>query len=117
MTISRQTPESLVPLTPAVLHILLALADQDRHGLGVMHEVEVRTKGAVRLGPGTLYGTIKRMVRAGLIAEAAERPEPDEDDTRRRYYTTTDLGRQVLRLEAERLQELVNAARVKRVLN
>ena len=108
--------DPFIPLTPAVLHILLSLADQDRHGLGVMSEVEARTSGKVKLGPGTLYGTIKRMVTSGLIIESEERPDPDDDDTRRRYYTMTSLGRRVLRMEAERLQQLVSAARQKKVL-
>ena len=84
--------EDFLPLTPAVLHILLALSDEDRHGLGIMSEVEQRTLGAVRLGPGTLYGTIKRMLTAGLIEESVERPPPPDDDTRRRYYGLTALG-------------------------
>ncbi len=109
--------EGFLPLTPAVLHILLALSDQDRHGLGVMSEVEARTGGAVRLGPGTLYGTIKRMVVSELIVETEERPDANDDDTRRRYYTITDLGRRVLHLEAERLQQLVVAAKQKKVLS
>ncbi len=113
----RQSVEGLLPLTPAVLHILLALADQDRHGLGVMSEVETRTGGAVRLGPGTLYGTIKRMVASRFIVETEKRPDPDDDDTRRRYYTVTGLGRRVLHLEAERLQQLVVTARAKKVLS
>ena len=108
--------DTFIPLTPAVLHILLSLADQDRHGLGVMSEVEARTDGKVKLGPGTLYGTIKRMVSSGLIVESDERPDPDDDDTRRRYYTMTPLGRRVLRMEAERLQQVVSAARDKKVL-
>ena len=113
----RQSEEHHLPLTPAVLHILLALADGDRHGLGVMSEVEERTGGTVRLGPGTLYGTIKRMLQSGLIAETDHRPDPAFDDTRRRYYTMTDLGRRVLAVEAERLQQLVSTARAKKVLS
>lgn len=108
--------EDFVPLTPAVLHILLALSDQPRHGLGVMAEVEERTAGQVRLGPGTLYGTIKRMVRSKLIEEASERPSTPEDDPRRRYYTLTPLGQEVLSLEARRLEMLVGVARDKQVL-
>lgn len=108
--------EDHLPLTPAVLHVALALSDQERHGLGIMEEVERRTLGAVRLGPGTLYGTIKRMVASGLIAEASQRPAPEDDDTRRRYYSLTVLGRQVLGLEAQRLQQLVTVARDKEVL-
>jgi DNA-binding PadR family transcriptional regulator len=116
VAVTGQNPADFLPLTPAVLHILLALADDDRHGLGIMTEVEVRTDGAVKLGPGTLYGTIKRMVDSGLIAETEERPAPELDDSRRRYYTITRMGRQVVGLEAERLQRLVAVARDKRVL-
>jgi DNA-binding PadR family transcriptional regulator len=106
----------LLPLTPAVLHILLALADEERHGYGVMKEVEDRTEGEVRLGPGTLYGSIKRMLAGGLIEESDERPDPDLDDQRRRYYRITDFGRRVAGAEAERLAGLVNTAREKRLL-
>ncbi len=116
MAVKPRTPEDPLPLTPAVLHILLALSDRKRHGLGIMDEVEERTLGSVRLGPGTLYGTIKRMVASGLIEEAEGRPAPEEDDTRRRYYALTVLGRQVLGLEAQRLQHLVTVARDKEVL-
>ena len=111
--IDRQA-EYLLPLTPAVYHILLALADDDRHGLGVMQEVERRTDGKVRFGPGTLYGTIKRMLGAELIDEAP-RPEPDADDPRRRYYRITKLGRRVATLEAERLSVLLGIARDKNI--
>ena len=109
-------PERFLPLTPAVFHILLALSDQERHGLGVMDDVERRTGGAVLLGPGTLYGTIKRMVASNLIEESERRPAPEEDDTRRRYYRLTQLGRQVVTLEAERLEVLVGVAKDKQVL-
>ena len=110
--------EDFLPLTAAVFHILLALADQERHGLGIMTEVEDRTLGAVRLGPGTLYGTIKRMLASCLIEEAAERPAPPpgRDDTRRRYYRLTPRGRQVMTLEAQRLRLLVGVARDKKVI-
>ncbi len=113
---SPSKPESFLPLTPAVFHILLALSDQERHGLGVMADVEERTGGAVRLGPGTLYGTIQRMVASGLIEESDRRPAPEDDDTRRRYYRLTLVGRQVVTLEAERLQVLVGVAKDKQVL-
>ena len=91
-------PADFLPLTPAIAHILLALADQDRHGYAIMQEVERITNGSVRMGPGTLYGTIKRMIAAGLLAEADERPDPELDDERRRYYRATPLGREVLAL-------------------
>jgi DNA-binding PadR family transcriptional regulator len=109
-------PRALLPLTPAVLHILLALADEERHGYGIMKEVEGRTGGEVRLGPGTLYGSIKRMLADGLIEESDERPDPELDDQRRRYYRITDFGRRVAGAEAERLQGLIDAARAKKLL-
>jgi DNA-binding PadR family transcriptional regulator len=104
------------PLTPAVFHILLALADEDRHGYGIMQDVQERTDGLIRLGPGTLYGTIKRLLESGWIEETDARPDPELDDERRRYYTLTDAGRTVATLEAERLENLVRVARVKKLL-
>jgi DNA-binding PadR family transcriptional regulator len=98
-----------VPLP--VLHILVALADDDRHGYAIMRDVAARTGGAVRLGPGTLYGSIKRMLHDGLIEELDERPDPDEDDVRRRYYRITPHGRRVAREELGRLAALVRDAR------
>ena len=109
-------PESRLPLTPAVFHILLALADQDRHGYGIMKEIERETDGKMQLGPGTLYGSIKRMLKADLIEESVERPDPEIDDRRRRYYRLTKLGQHVLRAEAERLANLVQRARAKQLL-
>lgn len=113
----RRTPDprDFLPLTPAIAHILLALADEDRHGYAIMQEVERMTGGAVRMGPGTLYGTIKRMIASGLLAEADERPDPDLDDERRRYYRATPLGVAVLEAETARMSTLVGAARAKRV--
>ena len=111
----RRGPRDLLPLTPAVLHILLALAEEKRHGYGIMREVEERTAGETRLGPGTLYGSIKRMLADGLIEESDERPNPAIDDQRRRYYRITDFGRRVAGAEAERLQNLVSAARAKKI--
>src|SRR5918911_5009539 len=104
-------PRSLLPLTPAVLQILLALADGERHGYGIMREVEGRTGGETRLGPGTLYGSIKRMLADGLIEESDERPDPEMDDQRRRYYRITDFGRRAAGAEALRLESLVSVAR------
>ncbi len=115
MVEERRGPRDLLPLTPAVLHILLALADEERHGYGIMREVEERTGGETRLGPGTLYGSIKRMIGDGLIEESDERPDPSMDDQRRRYYRITDFGRRVAGAEAERLQGLVSAARAKKI--
>ena len=109
-------PQDLLPLTPAVFEILLALADQERHGYGIMLEVELRTGGATRLGPGTLYGSIKRMLAAGLVEESRERPDPVLDDERRRYYRLTRFGRRVAAAEADRLERQVRQAREKRVL-
>ena len=111
-----RNPRGLLPLTPAVLHILLSLADEERHGYGIMREVEDRTGGGVRMGPGTLYGSIKRMLGEGLIEESYERPHPELDDSLRRYYPVTDFGRRVAGAEAERLQGLVNTARTKNLL-
>jgi DNA-binding PadR family transcriptional regulator len=113
----RQEPRDLLPLTPAVLHILLALADGERHGYGIMKEVEGRTGGGgVRLGPGTLYGSIKRMLADGLIEESDERPDPQLDDQRRRYYHITDFGRRVAGAEVGRLASLVRTAQRKRLI-
>ncbi len=109
-------PDTWLPLTPAVFHIALALADSERHGYGIMQEVATRTAGQMRLGPGTLYGTIKRMLADGLIAESDERPDPALDDERRRYYRLTDLGRRVAAAEARRLARLVGVAQDKRLL-
>lgn len=112
-----RTPEinEFLPLTPAVFQILLALADQERHGYGIMQEVMAMTQNRVQMGPGTLYGTIKRMLNARLIAESDERPDPELDDERRRYYRLTDWGQQVLAAETQRLSALVSVAQAKRV--
>jgi DNA-binding PadR family transcriptional regulator len=109
-------PEAWLPLTPSVFHILLALADSERHGYGIMQEVAARTAGEVRLGPGTLYGSIKRLLAGGLIVESAERPDAALDDERRRYYRLTDFGQRVAEAEAARLARLVHAARAKHLL-
>ena len=100
-------------LTPAVFHILLSLADQERHGYGIMQDVLERTDQQLRLGPGTLYGTIKRLLEAGQIEEAGEREEGNE---RRRYYRLSSTGRKIAKLEAERLENLVRIARMKKLL-
>ncbi len=117
MNTGKQEPEDMLPLTPAVFHILLALADRERHGYGIMQEIAARTDGKVRMGPGTLYGSIKRMLKDGLIAESGERPDPDLDDERRRYYRVTDFGQRVVRAEARRLAQLVDVARMKQLLH
>jgi DNA-binding PadR family transcriptional regulator len=105
-----------VPLTPAMFHILLALADRERHGYGIMQEITALTEGAMRLGPGTLYRSIKVLLEAGLITESDERPDPALDDERRRYYRLTDRGRGMAEAEAERLAALVRAARSRQLL-
>jgi DNA-binding PadR family transcriptional regulator len=111
------TPESHLPLTPAVFHILLALADGDRHGYAIAKEVAERTDRTVRLGPGTLYGTLTRMLDASLIEEGGGSGRKRGDDERRRYYRLTALGRQVARAEARRLAALVAVAKDKALLS
>ena len=100
-----------------MFHILLALADKERHGYEIMREVDERSEGKVRLGPGTLYGSIKRMLGDGLIEEMDERPDPELDDERRRYYRLTNLGHRVAVAEAERLERSVKNARAKKLLS
>ena len=109
-------PSDFLPLTPPTFHILMALAQGDKHGYGIILDVEERTDGRFRLGPGTLYGSIKRMLAAGWIAEIKERPDPALDDERRRYYQLTDLGHRIAIAEAERLDSLVLLARNARLL-
>jgi DNA-binding PadR family transcriptional regulator len=105
------------PVNHSEFHILLALADRERHGYGIMQEVEARSQGSVQLGPGTLYGAIKRMLAAGLIEESAKRPAAKDDDERRRcYYRLTSLGRSVATDEANRLAALVQVAELKRLV-
>jgi DNA-binding PadR family transcriptional regulator len=107
-------PETFLPLKPHWFHVLLSLADQKQHGYGIMQEVLDRTDGKVRLWPATLYGTLKRLIEGNLIEESDERPAPESDDARRRYYRLTDLGRRVLAAESERLEDLVRVIRSKR---
>ena len=102
---------ALLPLAPASFHVLIALAEGERHGYAILQEVAERTDGEVRLGAGTLYRTIQRLLEQGLILETAERPDPELDDERRRYYRITPLGEQVARAEAARLARLVRLAR------
>jgi DNA-binding PadR family transcriptional regulator len=116
MNETASSPKKSLPLTPAAFHILLALADGENHGYAIMREVAVHTHGSMRLGPGTLYGTIKRMLADGWIEESDERPDPQLDDERRRYYRLTGVGQKLVRAEAERLEQLVNIARGKRLL-
>ena len=105
------TPESLLPLQQATFHILLAVADEDRHGYGIIGDIEQRTGGQLRLSAGTLYRSIQRMVEQDLIIETDERPAPEFDDERRRYYRITPFGRRVAKAEAQRLSSLVEQAR------
>ena len=107
------SPESELPLPAATFHILMALADEDRHGYAIIQEVAARTKGEVRVGAGTLYRSIQRMVDLGYVTELTmrERPAADEDDARRRYYRLTPFGRSVAEAETRRLGELVRLAR------
>jgi DNA-binding PadR family transcriptional regulator len=112
----RVEPESLLPLRPSVFHILLALSDGDLHGYGIMQEVAQHTDGQIKLGPGTLYGAIKRLVNDALIVEADERPDPQLDDERRRYYRLTDFGQRVLKAEVARISNMVAVAQRKRLI-
>jgi DNA-binding PadR family transcriptional regulator len=105
------TPESFLPLHKDTFHILVSLADRDRHGYSVMQDVAERTSGAVRLSPSTLYGAIRRLLEQGLIEELSERPDPEHDDERRRYYRLSTLGRKVAVAEARRLERLLADAR------
>ncbi len=109
-------PEKYLPLTPAVFQILMALSDGEKHGYAIMRIVKEATGNRMVLGPGTLYGAIKRMQRDDLITESDYRPDPVIDDARRRYFELTDLGRQVLVAESKRLVELVAYARRKNLL-
>jgi DNA-binding PadR family transcriptional regulator len=109
-------PEDLLPLTPPVFHILVALSDGERHGYAIMRQVAADTDGTLQLGPGTLYGCLKRMLAAKLIEESDERPDPELDDERRRYYRITDFGVRTVRAEAQRLATSVTAARARRLL-
>lgn len=112
---ARPTPDSdvskLLPLPQAVFQMLVALADQDRHGYAIMQDVAARTGGSLKLSPGTLYGSIKRMLEDGLIVEIDTRPSRERDDERRRYYRITQFGRAVAQAEADRLTVLLRQAR------
>src|SRR5687767_13387680 len=103
------------PLTPAVLHILLALSTEERHGYGIMKQVESDSQGKVRMGPGTLYGSLGRMLEAGLICESEKRVDPELDDERRIYYRISALGRTRLAAEVQRYRDVVAVARRHRV--
>jgi DNA-binding PadR family transcriptional regulator len=111
--IDRHEIDALLPLPPATFHILLAVAADDRHGYAIIQDVAMRTDGELRLSAGTLYRSIQRMLEQGLIVETRERPAPEEDDERRRYYRITALGTAVAKAEARRLTQLVRMARAK----
>ena len=108
---SQTDPDELLPLPVATFHILVAVADQDRHGYAIMQDVATRTNGALKLSPGTLYGSIRRMLEEGLIVELSDRQRPEEDDERRRYYRITSFGRSVAQAEAARLATLLRQAK------
>ena len=108
--------QRFIPLKTQWFHIMVSLAGGEQHGYGIMQDVRDRTAGKVRLWPATLYGSFKRLIEAGLIEESDERPAPELDDARRRYYRLTALGRRVLDAECERLQELVRTIRVKQAM-
>ena len=107
--------KATAPLTPAVLHILLALSTQERHGYGIMKQVKADSQGKVKMGPGTLYGSIGRMIEAGLICESDKKVDPEMDDERRVYYKITGLGKKALAAELERYREVVAVAKQKRL--
>jgi DNA-binding PadR family transcriptional regulator len=113
MTDLQREADEFLPLPPATFHILLAVADEDRHGYAVIQDVAERTGGELKLSAGTLYRSIQRMLEQGLIVEPRERPAPDEDDERRRYYRITPLGTAVAKAEARRLTQLVRMARAR----
>lgn len=109
------TARALLPLTPAVLHILLSLSVDDRHGLGIAADVKDFTRGRLVLGPGTLYGTIKRLLESGMVEDLGQ-PASEDDDPRRRYYRITPLGRRALELETQGIESILSVARRRRVL-
>src|SRR6266545_3805119 len=111
--IDKHEIDELLPLPPATFHILLAVAGEDRHGYGIIQDVAARTDGELKLSAGTLYRSIQRMLEQGLIVETRERPAPELDDERRRYYRITSYGTAVARAEARRLADLVKLARAK----
>jgi DNA-binding PadR family transcriptional regulator len=115
MVAKKKETKSYLPLTPAMYHILLGLADGEKHGYAILKEVARRTDDRVRLSAGTLYGNLSRLKGAGLIAESSHRPEVVLDDERRRYYRLTEFGRSVAVAEAERMEEAVEQARAKKL--
>ena len=111
---ANKQPEAFLPLKSNWFHILLSLVGGEQHGYGIMQDVLERSGGKVHLWPATLYGSLKRLITAGLIVESAQRPAPEQDDERRRYYRLTPLGHRVLDLESQRLKELVRILQTKR---
>ena len=109
----KEDVEAFLPLPPATFHILLAVADEGRHGYAIIQDVAARTDGELKLSPGTLYRSVQRMLEQGLIAELRQRPAPEEDDERRRYYRITALGTDVAKAEARRLSQLLRMARAR----
>jgi DNA-binding PadR family transcriptional regulator len=109
------TKKGDAPLTPAVLHILLALSTRERHGYGIMKQVALDSQGKVKMGPGTLYGSLGRMLEAGLIREIDKRTDPELDDERRVYYAITGLGKKALAAELQRYRDVVAVAKQKRL--
>ena len=105
--------DALLPLPPATFHILMAVADEDRHGYAIIQDIAARTDGVLHMSAGTLYRSIQRMQEQGLIVEARERPAPEDDDERRRYYRITPFGFAVARAEARRLTQMVKLARAR----
>lgn len=116
MTHKARDPEPYLPLTPAMFHVLVAVADGEKHGYAIMKEVEQHTEGSVTLSAGTLYGIVKRLLNEGMIEESRRRPAAALDDERRRYYRLTAFGRTVATAEAERLEQALTLARAKRLL-
>jgi DNA-binding PadR family transcriptional regulator len=116
MTTQARDARNFLPLSPPVFHILLSLSDRELHGYAIIQDVRERTDGEVRLTASTLYAAVKRLLDDGLIEELDERPDPDADDARRRYYRVTRFGHEVARLEAARLERLTSMAREKRLL-
>lgn len=111
---TRKKPDAFLPLRSNWFHILFSLVDGEQHGYGIMQDVLERSEGRVRLWPATLYGSLKRLIEEGLIAESGDRPAPEFDDARRRYYKLTALGHEVLDLESARLKDLVRLLSAKR---
>ena len=112
----KRNPDDLLPLTPGMFHVLIALADGEKHGYAIIKEVARRTDGAIHLSAGTLYTLIRRFVQDGVIVESDERPDPSLDDERRRYYRITDFGREVARAEAVRMESTLRMARAKNLI-